>query len=82
MDNYKCVCSQKNFIRNNEYYIIKPEYSSNSEVVYIYMNLYEFTLLKSNDDGKTLYIENNITILIRKDIWRERKINKFLKNEC
>jgi hypothetical protein len=79
---YKCVCSYKEFIRGNEYKIhkhdlINPFYKSSAGIVYLYWGD-DIAFFCTNDEGKMLYIENNIIVLIRQDIWRDRQINKIL----
>jgi len=82
---YKCVCSHKKFVRGNDYEVnkhdlISPYNKSSAGSVYLYENT-DIVFLKTKDDGKMLFIENDIIVLIRQDIWRERLINKLLEND-
>ena len=89
MNKYKCICSQGIFTRNQEYLIYKhdlinPYTKIKDRSMYTYgdfINKKEIVFFKTDDEGKMLYIENNIIILIRQDLWRERQIDKILKNE-
>jgi hypothetical protein len=80
---YKCVCSYKEFIRGNDYEVrkhdlISPYDKSSAGSVYLYYGNTDISFLKTKDEGKMLFMENNIIVLIRQDIWRERLLIKLL----
>jgi len=83
---YKCVCSYKGFIRGNDYEVnkhdlISPYDKSSAGSVYLFNGDNNILLLKTKDEGKMLFIENDIIVLIRQDIWRERLLTKLLEND-
>ena len=83
---YKCVCSILQFVRGKTYNITVYDMTmvnNNAEIIYFYGNFNKplsehIRIFRSNDDGKMLYMENNVIILIRYDIYRGRLINKIL----
>ena len=81
---YKCVLTQGPFIRGNDYDIgkfdISDPYSKEKlPPIFLYEVKYkDFSILTTNDNGEMLSLKNNVIILIRYDIWRNRQINKLL----
>ena len=83
---YKCVLTQGPFIRGNDYDIGKFNLTNQYDkeklsYIFLYENKYkDFSILKPNNNGEMLSLENDVIVLIRYDIWRNRQINKILEN--
>lgn len=81
---YKCVLTQGHFIRGNNYDIgkfecINPYDKKKLPPIYLYEAIQKnMILLKTNNNGEMFSLENDVIVLIRYDIWRNRQINKLL----